>query len=361
MKMIKKLFPALMPACLLWSCASDAPEEPYDPHRRAEYVADEEEMYQAIYDRLTDGSFNGELRLYGYATNDRAFEISGMVIYDHPELFWADISSVGSSPQHNVISINYGCRDYKMTESETEKMCEKVSEEADRIINSIPADASDWEKALFVHDEIVRNTWYQSGDEDFLTDTVYSCLVRHRTQSMGYAQAFQYIMERMGFECGMFSNGGSTWNFIRLDGRYYWVDLAGDDPVYEDDIPYNYTHNFFMCDDEHFADTHDLSMGKNRFVPKCSDLSRYYYVADGSYMSGFDADAMAGIIMKHYDEEQAEVKFETEAAYKEALKGLGKAETSLAFVNAGIDLSRISYCGTEGFIVKTIITHDGEK
>ena len=110
-----------------------------------------------------------------------------------------------------------------------------------------------------------------------------------------------------------------------------------------------------MCDDEHFADTHDLSMGKNRFVPKCSDLSRYYYVADGSYMSGFDADAMAGIIMKHYDEEQAEVKFETEAAYKEALKGLGKAETSLAFVNAGIDLSRISYCGTEGFIVKTII------
>ena len=156
-------------------------------------------------------------------------------------------------------------------------------------------------------------------------------------------------------------SGGSFDGEIRLDGRYYLVDLAGDDPVYEDDIPYNYTHNFFMCDDDHFADTHDLSMGKNRLVPKCSDLSRYYYVVDGSYMNGFDAGAMAGIILKHYDKEQAEAKFETEAVYKEALKGLGDTETSRVFVSAGIDISRISYCGTEGFIVKTIINHDGEK
>lgn len=327
MKIMKKLLLLLTFAFLLCGCEYDYYDPPRNPHEGAEYVADEEAMYQAIYEQLSSGSFRGEICLYGYATTDRAFDISEMVLAEHPELFWVNIGGVGSSGGSDVISISYSNLDYDMSDSKVREMCSQVSEAADRIISSVPEDADDWEKILFVHDEIIKNTWYQSGDLESYTDTAYGCLINGRTQSGGYSQAFQYIMERMGFECGLVTNYSHTWNFIRFDGKYYWVDLAYDDRNYED-LEYGSSHNYFMFSDEELTEYHEFNQvrNRNRFIPKCDDISKYYYVVDGSYLSEYDAHTIAEIISKHGDEEQVEIKFSDENAYKDAIKRLKASE-----------------------------------
>jgi hypothetical protein len=45
-------------------------------------------------------------------------------------------------------------------------------------------------------------------------------------------------------------------------------------------------------------------------------------VVDGSYLSEYDAHTIAEIISKHGDEEQVEIKFSDEKAYKDAIKRL---------------------------------------
>ena len=368
MKIIKRLFLILTFTFLLCSCEYD--DYNYTPtsenkieyaHTKAEYVSDEEAMYQAIYKHLTDGSYSGEIRLYGYASTDNAFSMSNMVISEHPELFWAAVHAVSSSPEHDVIGINYHCRDFTMNDGSVGEMCAKVSEEADRIINSIPDGSSDWEKILFVHDEIVKNTWYQNGDSDKFTDTIYGCLVRGKTQSNGYAQAFKYIMDRMGYECGIFSNEGYYWNYIRLDGKYYWLDLLRDDPIFETDVPYNYTHLYFMCDAEHFSEDHDISRGNNRFAPKCDDFSKYYYVVRGSYLSGFDADAIAKLIKKNINADQLELKFDSKDAYNDAVNGFNEGKIVRNFIKEDIHTERIKLCYIDEWnVIKLLIDQSSE-
>ena len=55
----------------------------------------------------------------------------------------------------------------------------------------------------------------------------------------GYAKAYQLILNRMGIECGYITgnavndmvSGPHAWNYVRLDGNYYQVDVTWDDPL----------------------------------------------------------------------------------------------------------------------------------
>lgn len=352
MGILKKLFPVMAVLVLMCGCDYDDydSEETHETRVNAAYTNDDEALYQVIYDHLSDFKYDS-IKFYGYPADDKVFDIVQRVVYEHPEFFWIDDSFLGRSYPKGYTDMELNLRGDELPIGRIREMCDEVSEQADRIIHNIPVGASDWEKILFVHDEIVRNTWYQDGDEDEFTDTVYGCLVNGRTQSAGYAQAFQYIMERMGFECGMFSNGGHTWNYIRLDGKYYWIDLAYDDPDFGEDVYYNYTHNYFMCDDGHLSENHDLSKGDNRFVPKCDSFDKYFYIVDGSYMTEYNADRISEIIAKHSSEEQIEIKFENEKDYKDAIEGIRHGVGAIEFMKADIDLSELSYCWIDDWLV----------
>ena len=352
MGILKKLFPVIAVFALMCGCDYEdyESEEIHETRVNAVYANDDEALYQVIYDHLSDFKYDS-IKFYGYPDDDKVFDIVQRVLYEHPEFFWIDDSFLGRSYPKGYTDMELNLRDDELPIGRIKEMCDEVSEQADRIIHNIPVGASDWEKILFVHDEIVKNTWYQYGDEDEFTDTVYGCLVNGRTQSAGYAQAFQYIMERMGFECGMFSNGGHTWNYIRLDGKYYWIDLAYDDPDFGEDVYYNYTHNYFMCDDGHLSENHDLSKGDNRFVPKCDSFDKYYYIVDGSYMTEYSADRISEVIAKHSSEEQIEIKFENEKDYQDAIEGIRNGVGAIEFMKADIDLSELSYCWIDDWLL----------
>ncbi|WP_028518956.1 transglutaminase domain-containing protein [Ruminococcus flavefaciens] len=325
MKALKIMSMALL--LFLCSCAENSDYyEDYSIRQQepnVEYADNEEKLYDIIYKSIAE--FQTQVLISDNNSSTTIFAVSSRVTDDNPEFFWTDTSSILHAGNTNYNQLNISPLDSNTSIDDVKKMCEKVSDAADSIIKDIPDGASDWEKILFVHDTIVNNTHYQLDDTDKYTNTVYGCLVRKSTQNNGYTQAFQYIMKRLGFECGNVYNGGHSWNYVRLDGKYYWVDTAWDDPVYEDSSINSITHYFFMADNEHFKLEHDLEKGNNYFVPKCDSLDKYYYTVDGSYLKSFDIDAITDVMRRHAGEKKIELVFADDKAYENAKESMANS------------------------------------
>lgn len=69
------------------------------------------------------------------------------------------------------------------------------------------------------------------------SDNPYGVLICHTGNCWGYSSTFQLFMDMLGIECitvyGTPNNGGveHAWNMVRLDGEWYCVDVAWDDPI----------------------------------------------------------------------------------------------------------------------------------
>lgn len=79
----------------------------------------------------------------------------------------------------------------------------------------------------------------RSSDDGFESgsDTPYGVLVEREGMCHGYSATFQLFMDMFGIECiTVFGTPGSngvqhSWNMVRLDGEWYCVDVAWDDPI----------------------------------------------------------------------------------------------------------------------------------
>ncbi len=242
------------------------------------------------HDKLDDDEKHTYERIYGaLATYNLTFKIDGVpepeilhkdafsVYNDHPEIFWIDGSYVYlDRGDYTLISFEH----YKgVDEERIGKMREDFQTESEKILELVPKDADDYEKALFIHDYLVKNTSYEIRYETLpnarkqLVYNAYGCIVNHRAVCQGYAQAFKYLMDRLGIESGVVTGGNHAWNYIRLGGEYYWIDCTWDDPVYSGDSePDRVDHKYFCITSEKLLRDHtiDEDIEANLFVPECT-------------------------------------------------------------------------------------------
>ena len=149
---------------------------------------------------------------------------------DYPEIFW-----IGNT--YYATTVTDGSKivlDYAngIEEDEIPKMYDEFIASAGKLIESIP-EGSDYDKILYVHDYIINNTIYnyETADTERYDSrhTAYGCLVDGSAVCDGYAKAFQYIMNQIGIESGICTGSNHAWNYVNLDGEYYWIDTTWDD------------------------------------------------------------------------------------------------------------------------------------
>lgn len=102
---------------------------------------------------------------------------------------------------------------------------------------------TDYGRIRAAHDYLVEHVTYDteaaeniSGLDDSTVNsmTAYGALIEGKAICSGYAAAFSLLMDKMGIENGTidgYTTGGvmHRWNFVRLDGSYYHVDVTFDD------------------------------------------------------------------------------------------------------------------------------------
>lgn len=115
----------------------------------------------------------------------------------------------------------------------------------DVIASEIKESMDDYEKELAVHDWITGHSGFSmsafsrapGSEEKSDTDTPYGVLIKGSGNCWGYASTFQLFMDMLDVECmtvyGTPNGSGveHAWNQVKLDGEWYCVDCAWDDPI----------------------------------------------------------------------------------------------------------------------------------
>ena len=97
---------------------------------------------------------------------------------------------------------------------------------ATSIVNS--ASGTTVEKIRYIHDKICATNTYKEN-----IDGAYNCLVNGKSDCDGYTAAFQICMEILGVPCKAYSTSNHIFNFVKLSGNWYAIDVTWDD---QDDV-----------------------------------------------------------------------------------------------------------------------------
>ena len=139
---------------------------------------------------------------------------------------------------------------------------------------------TEYEKELVIHDELMDRLVYDLAAPN--AHNAYGALVEGRTVCEGYAEAFQYLLHRVGINSFLIigsSNGeGHKWNAVRIDGEYYHVDPTWND---QGDTIF---HAYFNVSDEIIEEDHFINTTVYD-LPVCDSMDANYFSMNGRTVS----------------------------------------------------------------------------
>lgn len=325
-------------ALFLSGCDTMTTEYNHPADNREEIYVSKDVIYSKFLENFEEGSAS-----IGFDAPVNGNDVSS-VINDiknkYPEYFWIDASVIvfSESKGHTTCKFNI-INDY--TADELQIMHNELQAAAENIISAMPAGLDDYGKALYVHDAIAENTIYDNSktgiDSIGLWDTAYGCLVEGKAICSGYSYGFQYVMNQLGIECGVISgtatesspydtNSGSNtaghaWNYVKINGKNYWVDVTWDDIDDSYETNADSVHTFFLVNDERLLQTRTIDSGQN-YVPACYTMDDNYHIRNGSFLTDYNKEDVGNILAASADTRMAEIMFSSKESYSIAVNAL---------------------------------------
>ncbi len=277
------------------------------------------------------------------------------VLYDHPEFFWLSQSysyTTRTLDDRTELSIEPVL--FSDDIDEIKQAAVRLDEIADRLAQEAEAQGDLFSKVKYVHDYIIDNTEYDtqameqvmSGRSEGIVNasTAYGCLVENKAICSGYSTAFQLIMKRLGIECGPVNGkratetGAHQWNYVCLDGEYYYIDVTWDDPI-RDDGQAAKTYEYFLISEDDLSYTH--SKDSKPAVPVCSGTRYNYYRYNGTYFDWYDFDDVRAAADMFRGDSGFSVKFSSPDMLQTAVDDLitGQRIFDIDYINNGIQYS----------------------
>ena len=163
----------------------------------------------------------------------------------------------------------------KVTLTGSSKYDKKVKTIAAKLVKD---NMTDVQKVKAVHDYLIKNTVYDQecwlhGQEPYTAEG----LLKNKTAVCeGYAKAFLAFMYVIDIPCKMVvgyagNNIPHGWNVVKVDGKWYQIDVTWDDPVPDKKGRVSYT--YFLLTDQEMAKNHTT---KTKGLPKCKTSADNY-------------------------------------------------------------------------------------
>ena len=254
------------------------------PYRRGLLDSEAAKLYDELATAAEWYPDIGAIPLPEAVDNATAARVAEALLADRPELYWLKITPTGEG----------AARQLKLSASnppeEIARQAAQVEAEAERLLAAI-AGASDFEKALYIHDYLAGGVRYDTATTRRNSDNIYGALVEGVAYCNGYAGAFQYLAARAGVETA-YLTGTSTrgvahaWNAVRLDGEWHYVDATWDRHLKAGDGVY---HDYFLIGEGEMRRDRRPD-DENLLPPPRSDSAPGYYERLG-YAVGANTDA----------------------------------------------------------------------
>ncbi len=164
--------------------------------------------------------------------------------------------------------------------SEEIKTLDKILE----LVNNAKKLKSDYEKELYFHDWLVKNIAYGNPDVGLESrnkgkklggQTPYEALILGECVCAGYSSSFELLMNLSGIETVYvtgWAGESHAWNRVKLEGKWYNVDVTWDDPF--PNVEGRVIYTYFNVPDEFLLQDHTPD---DKSLPKATETKYNYY------------------------------------------------------------------------------------
>lgn len=253
---------------------------------------------------------------------DRIFQY---VLNDHPEYFYVEGYTYTKYMRlKQLVKLEFsGTYSCSLKEAESRRM--QINMEAEQLMAGISEEASDYDKAKYVYETIIRNTEYSLDSAD--NQNIYSVFHNRVSVCQGYAKATQFMLNRLGVPCtvimGTVDTGeGHVWNLAKLDGQYYYIDATWGDASYQTggegaSVMPQINYDYLCITTEQLLKTH--TPDNTVPLPVCDSMEDNYYVREGAYFTSFDEERLHRLFADAVQKGQTDVtlKASDHAVYEE--------------------------------------------
>lgn len=208
-----------------------------------------------------------------YSENPNYFYLNGSVMVNYTMLTGQQsrIKSLSLLPQYWTQTDN-------LSVSELSQLIARMDRVVDTIASEIRGQTSQsWQQLQLLHNLLIRSIEYDSS-ENQENNHAMGALLDGKTLCQGYAQAFQLVGQRLGFDIRMItgtSDGqGHAWNLVFLDGLYFHVDVTHDDPLPDSGSDHPIRHIHFMRSDAIMRQSHQWNAAD--YPAALQDGAHYY-------------------------------------------------------------------------------------
>ena len=275
-------------------------EEPEYYGRAALSLLDNSEALLYAYDSIVKGveDVSAKITVYNGVDSfsvDEFYIVLDAYMRDYTQHFWFNSAPSGWFTDTGILSAI--APKYTMTGSELLKARAKFDEAVNFMISEIDPSSSDFEKEKILHDRLAAAVTYVDTKN---SHNAYGALVEGKAVCDGYAEAYQYLLRKVGIQSFIALGSsiepstnnlvGHAWNYVRIDGRYYHVDVTWDDQ--KNQVYYGY----FNLTDKRILEDHSLD-STAYIISQCISYDKNYFtVYGGKISSPYSADEIAEIL-----------------------------------------------------------------
>lgn len=299
-----------------------------------ETVSDGRYVYQTltreqkkIYDQMLDAILEQKKEVTISAMDGRSLEdIFNCIKADYGGLFWVESFRYTQYQKNGKTEMVSFSPNYTMTKKERKTTQRQIDKKVNAYLKGIKSTASDYKKVRYIYKKLIQKVDYNLQSKN--NQNIISVFLGKQTVCQGYANAMQYLLEKLGVPCvvvtGRAKGGPHAWNLVQLDGEWYYTDVTWGNSKYHDeeknDVKY-VEYDYLNITTAEMQRNHTPQV---KFpLPNCTAVKNNYYVKEKRYFSSLDAasvDAIGAAIRKSYDKGSGNVsvKFSNSALCSQA-------------------------------------------
>lgn len=160
-------------------------------------------------------------------------------LYEYPELFYPDLTvkCYYYTDNNGKITRYYLKVTYIYSSAVVKRMKSYLTGKIKEIKNYYLDNVSgDLEKEYIIHDYLLENCTYDTSTTvSASSHTSYGALLSGKAVCDGYAKAAKLLFNECNIDAGIVTSDSMNhaWNYLKMNGDYYFLDVTWDDPVPE--------------------------------------------------------------------------------------------------------------------------------
>ena len=186
---------------------------------------EEQTVYNQIVETVEQQAERAPVSTESEKTLERAYTA---VMADYGEFFWVSGYRYNTYTSGDQIIGMEILPVYTMDAAQREEKQRQIEAEAARWLEGISSEAGDYEKAKFVYETLIRRVDYALDAVE--SQNILSVFLYGETVCQGYAEAASYLLQQLGIQSAVVTGTAQgephAWNLVRLDGKYYYMDVT---------------------------------------------------------------------------------------------------------------------------------------